>query len=241
VLCGALPTLPAQLQDARRYMDANDFDATIRTIREFAAAAGADPAAFTRLALLGFGLRSIARRPDRNAPSADAVFRVANAGPRRRQRHGGDAVVAFGFAPCWRASIATACAAHAGCRLVAVADTPAAPMVERADHLLLFAAAFSSRSGAVAIAQCLAECLAARLAATFALGGSAARRCLKDTEARLAAASRYVAHKGTPPWTHPIQDRIRELPLHATAQAGCCTVASTRRLPLPSVATAFGW
>ena len=195
VLCGALPTLPAQLQDVRRYVAASDFAATTRTIRELAAAAGADPAAFTRLAqVLGYsdcdelrGALIETRRP----PTPFSEWLTARAGPRRRQRHGGHAVVAFGFAPYGRASIATARAAHAGCRLVAVADTPAAPMVERADHLLLFAATFSSLGGAVAIAPCLA--------ATFALGGSAARRCLKDTEARLAAASRYVAHKGTPP------------------------------------------
>jgi hypothetical protein len=82
----------------------------------------------------------------------------------------------FGFARYWRASVATDRAAHrAGCRLVAVADTPAAPMAEGADLRLLFEASFSSLSGAVAIAQCLT--------ATFALGGGAARRCLKDTEA----------------------------------------------------------
>jgi DNA-binding MurR/RpiR family transcriptional regulator len=285
VLCGALPTLPARLQDVGRYVAANDFDATTRSMRELAAAAGADPAAFTRLAqALGYsgwdelrGALIETRRPPTPTPFSERLS--ARAGPRRRQRqdvsllikrmldadacgiqrceaspianaakalhramriwiagfrscrsaaellsyqlrlfradavrlvagsepedldfaafHGGDAVVVFGFAPYSRASVATARAAHrAGCRLVAVADTPAAPMAEGADHLLLFEAAFSpgffpSLSGAVAIAQCLA-------AATFALGGSAARKCLKGTEARLAAASQHVAHEGAP-------------------------------------------
>jgi DNA-binding MurR/RpiR family transcriptional regulator len=274
VLCGALPRLPARLQDVGRYVAANDFDATTRSMRELAAAAGADPAAFTRLAqALGYsgwdelrGALIETRRP----PTPFSERLTSRAGSRRRQRqevsqlikrmldadacgiqrceaspiaiaakalhrathiwiagfrscrsaaellsyqlrlfradavrlvagtepadldfaafHGGDAVVVFGFAPYSRACVATARAAHwAGCRLVAVADTPAAPMAEGADHLLLFEAAFSpgffpSLSGAVAIAQCLA-------AATFALGGSAARKCLKDTEARLAAAA----------------------------------------------------
>jgi hypothetical protein len=77
VPCGALST--AQLQDVGRYVAANDFDATTRTIRELAAA-----------------------------------------GP------------AFGFAPYWRASVATDRTAHrADCRLVAFADTPPAPVASQ--------------------------------------------------------------------------------------------------------------
>jgi DNA-binding MurR/RpiR family transcriptional regulator len=186
-----LPTLPAQLQDVRRYVAASDFAATTRTIRELAAAAGADPAAFTRLAqVLGYsdcdelrGALIETRRP----PTPFSEWLTARAGPRRRQRHGGHAVVAFGFAPYGRASIATARAAHAGCRLVAVADTPAAPMVERADDLLLFAAAFSSLSGAVAIAQCLA--------AIFALGAEGASRTRKRGLPPPLGTSRTRAHR----------------------------------------------
>jgi hypothetical protein len=115
---------------------------------------------------------------------------VAGSGPESLEfgaSRSGDAVGAFGFAPFSRGRVAPARAAHrVGCRLVAVADPPAAPMGEDADDLRLSAAAFwpglfPSLSGAVAIAQRLA-------AATFVLGGIAARKCLSDAEARLAAA-----------------------------------------------------
>jgi DNA-binding MurR/RpiR family transcriptional regulator len=107
-----------------------------------------------------------------------------------------DAVVVFGFAPYSRASVATARAARqVSSKLIAIADTPVAPMAEGADHLLLFEAAFSpgffpSLTGAIAIMQALA-------AAAFAVGGASTRKCLKDSEARLAATSQYVAQKGT--------------------------------------------
>jgi DNA-binding MurR/RpiR family transcriptional regulator len=75
-LCSALPSLPARLQQVGRFVAANDYDATTRSMRDLAAEAGADPAAFTRLAkALGYsgwdGLRAAlteARRPEPAAP-----------------------------------------------------------------------------------------------------------------------------------------------------------------------------
>jgi DNA-binding MurR/RpiR family transcriptional regulator len=49
-LCSALPSLPARLQQVGRFVAANDYDATTRSMRDLATVAGADPAAFTRLA-----------------------------------------------------------------------------------------------------------------------------------------------------------------------------------------------
>jgi DNA-binding MurR/RpiR family transcriptional regulator len=49
-LCSALPSLPARLQQVGRFVAANDYDATTRSMRDLAAEAGADPASFTRLA-----------------------------------------------------------------------------------------------------------------------------------------------------------------------------------------------
>src|SRR6201999_3677795 len=107
----------------------------------------------------------------------------------------GDAVVVIGCAPYSTASVLSARAAHrSGAALIAITDKAVAPMAEGADHLLLFEAAaspgfFPSLTGAIAIAQSLA-------AVTFALGGAGAKRRLKQTEARLAAMSQYVAEKG---------------------------------------------
>ena len=75
-LCIALPSLPTRLQQVGRFVAANDYDATTRSMRDLAAEAGADPAAFTRLAkALGYsgwdGLRAAlteARRPEPAAP-----------------------------------------------------------------------------------------------------------------------------------------------------------------------------
>jgi DNA-binding MurR/RpiR family transcriptional regulator len=75
-LCLALPSLPMRLQQVGRFVAANDYDATTRSMRDLAAEAGADPAAFTRLAkALGYsgwdGLRAAlteARRPEQPAP-----------------------------------------------------------------------------------------------------------------------------------------------------------------------------
>src|SRR6202035_2601278 len=46
----ALPDLPGRLQEAGRFIARNDFDATTRSMRDLAAVAGLQPAAFTRLA-----------------------------------------------------------------------------------------------------------------------------------------------------------------------------------------------
>jgi DNA-binding MurR/RpiR family transcriptional regulator len=75
-LCGALPSLPKRLREVGRYVAANDYDATTHSMRHLAAAAGADPASFTRLAkALGYsgwdGLRAAlteARRPVQSSP-----------------------------------------------------------------------------------------------------------------------------------------------------------------------------
>src|SRR3984957_5207407 len=49
-LCSALPSLPMRLREVGRFVAANDYDATTRSMRELAAVAGAAPASFTRLA-----------------------------------------------------------------------------------------------------------------------------------------------------------------------------------------------
>jgi DNA-binding MurR/RpiR family transcriptional regulator len=125
----------------------------------------------------------------------DTVRLVGGAGPEDLDFgafRAGDAVVVIGFAPYSRSSVLAAHAAReAECTLIALADTPTAPMAEGADHLLLFDAAtapgfFPSLTGAIATAQALA-------AAAFALGGDAAQTRLRQTEARLAALSQYVA------------------------------------------------
>src|SRR5471032_2534621 len=75
-LCSALPSLPMRLQEVGRFVAANDYDATTRSMRDLAASAGADPASFTRLAkALGYagwdGLRAAlteARRPAQSSP-----------------------------------------------------------------------------------------------------------------------------------------------------------------------------
>jgi DNA-binding MurR/RpiR family transcriptional regulator len=75
-LCSALPSLPMRLREVGRFVAANDYDATTRSMRDLAAAAGADPASFTRLAkALGYpgwdALRAAlteARRPAQVAP-----------------------------------------------------------------------------------------------------------------------------------------------------------------------------
>jgi len=127
----------------------------------------------------------------------DAVRLVGGAGPDDLDFGSfrkGDAVVIIGFAPYSRSSVLAAHAAReAECKIVALADTSTAPMAEGADCLLLFDAAtapgfFPSLTGAIASAQALA-------AAAFALGGEKAQARLRETEARLAALSEYVAEK----------------------------------------------
>src|SRR5882672_319183 len=75
-LCSALPSLPMRLQEVGRFVAANDYDATTRSMRDLASVAGADPASFTRLAkALGYSgwdeLRAAlteARRPVQASP-----------------------------------------------------------------------------------------------------------------------------------------------------------------------------
>src|SRR3954449_275366 len=93
-LCSALPSLPLRLREVGRFVAANDYDATTRSMRELATVAGADPAAFTRLAkALGYSgwdqLRAAlteARRPSQTAPFS---------GRARSRRHGPNADVAL--------------------------------------------------------------------------------------------------------------------------------------------------
>ncbi|WP_419900350.1 MurR/RpiR family transcriptional regulator [Roseomonas sp. USHLN139] len=109
----------------------------------------------------------------------------------------GDAVVLVSFAPYSRSVVLTARMAQAsGCTMIAIADSPQAPIAEGAAHLLRFDAAagpgfFPSLTGALAIAQALA-------AETFALGGEAALVRLRETEARLAALAEYLPDKDFP-------------------------------------------
>jgi DNA-binding MurR/RpiR family transcriptional regulator len=87
-LCSALPSLPLRLQEVGRFVAANDYDATTRSMRELAAVAGADPASFTRLAkALGYSgwdeLRAAlteARRPAQSSPFS-ARTRLRRQGP----------------------------------------------------------------------------------------------------------------------------------------------------------------
>ncbi|MBR0751338.1 MurR/RpiR family transcriptional regulator [Bradyrhizobium jicamae] len=87
-LCSALPSLPMRLQEVGRFVAANDYDATTRSMRELAAVAGADPAAFTRLAkAIGYSgwdeLRAAlteARRPTQASPFS-ARTKGRRAGP----------------------------------------------------------------------------------------------------------------------------------------------------------------
>jgi DNA-binding MurR/RpiR family transcriptional regulator len=93
-LCSALPSLPTRLQEVGRFVAANDYDATTRSMRDLAGQAGADPAAFTRLAkALGYTgwdeLRAAlteARRPAQGQPFS---------GRAKGRRHGPDSDVAL--------------------------------------------------------------------------------------------------------------------------------------------------
>ena len=89
-LCSALPSLPSRLQQVGRFVAANDYDATTRSMRDLASVAGADPAAFTRLAkAIGYSgwdeLRAAlteARRPAQSSPfSGRAKGRRAGPNP----------------------------------------------------------------------------------------------------------------------------------------------------------------
>ncbi|WP_426435700.1 MurR/RpiR family transcriptional regulator [Bradyrhizobium genosp. P] len=84
-LCSALPSLPMRLQEVGRFVAANDYDATTRSMRDLASVAGADPASFTRLAkALGYSgwdeLRAAlteARRPAQVSPFSGRAKRRA--------------------------------------------------------------------------------------------------------------------------------------------------------------------
>src|SRR5260370_1649062 len=91
-LCSALPSLPMRLREVGQFVAANDYDATTRSMRDLAAAAGADPASFTRLAkALGYsgwdGLPAAltqARPPAQSSPLS---------GRAQRRAHGPNAAV----------------------------------------------------------------------------------------------------------------------------------------------------
>jgi DNA-binding MurR/RpiR family transcriptional regulator len=127
----------------------------------------------------------------------DAVRLVGGASPEDLDFgafRAGDALVVIGFAPYSHQSVFAARAAReVECTIVAIADSPTAPMAEGADHLLLFDAAtapgfFPSLTGAIASAQALA-------AAAFTLGGEPARTRLRETETRLVSLSQYVPNE----------------------------------------------
>ena len=93
-LCSALPSLPLRLQEVGRFVAANDYDATTRSMRDLAAEAGADPAAFTRLAkALGYSgwdeLRAALTEARRPAPARPFSGRA------RSRRHGPGSDVAM--------------------------------------------------------------------------------------------------------------------------------------------------
>src|SRR5579871_5791739 len=80
----ALPDLPGRLQEAGRFIARNDFDATTRSMRDLAAAAGLQPASFTRLAqALGHtgwdDFREALIEAQRPAPAAPFSGRVKRA------------------------------------------------------------------------------------------------------------------------------------------------------------------
>ncbi|MDJ0388688.1 MurR/RpiR family transcriptional regulator [Roseomonas sp. E05] len=84
----ALPDLPPRLQEVARFVARHDFDAATRSMRELAAAAGAQPASFTRLAqALGYAgwdaLRDALIEAHRQAGQASG--RPFSARIRRRQ------------------------------------------------------------------------------------------------------------------------------------------------------------
>ena len=93
-LCSALPSLPARLQQVGRFVAANDYDATTRSMRDLAAEAGADPASFTRLAkALGYSgwdeLRAALTEARRPAPAAPFSGRT------KGRRHGPNAEISL--------------------------------------------------------------------------------------------------------------------------------------------------
>lgn len=107
-----------------------------------------------------------------------------------RAMEGGDALLAVGFAPYSREVLAAAQAARdAGCRIVALTDSPASPLALMADATLLFSlhspSFFPSITSAVALSEALVELLASR-----AGKGVVAR--IEQAEAQLFASGAYL-------------------------------------------------
>jgi len=139
-LCSALPSLPMRLQEVGRFVAANDYDATTRSMRDLAAEAGADPAAFTRLAkALGYSgweeLRAAlteARRPSQSSPFSGRA-------KGRRQGPDADAVLIAGKLE----------AEAAGLRRISVASVARAAKALHAARRIWIAGFRSCRSVAV--------------------------------------------------------------------------------------------
>ncbi len=101
----------------------------------------------------------------------------------------GDALLAVGFAPYSREVLAAAEAArNAGCRIVALTDSPASPLALMADATLLFSlhspSFFPSITSAVALSEALVELLASR-------AGKEVVGRIEQAEAQLFASGAY--------------------------------------------------
>src|SRR3979411_2647158 len=83
----ALPSLPMRLQEVGQFVAANDYDATTRSMRDLAAAAGADPASFTRLAK-ALGYSGWAGRPAACAEARRPAQSSPFSGRAKRRRQG---------------------------------------------------------------------------------------------------------------------------------------------------------
>src|ERR1700688_817480 len=93
-LCSALPSLPLRLREVGRFVAANDYDATTRSMRDLATVAGADPAAFTRLAkALGYSGWDALRAPltEARRPTEASPF----SGRAKGRRHGPHAEISL--------------------------------------------------------------------------------------------------------------------------------------------------
>lgn len=102
----------------------------------------------------------------------------------------GDALLAVGFAPYSREVLAAAEAARAaGCRIVALTDSPASPLALMADATLLFSlnspSFFPSITSAVALSEALVELLASR-------AGKGVVGRIEQAEAQLFASGAYL-------------------------------------------------
>jgi len=107
----------------------------------------------------------------------------------------GDAVLLFGFDPYSRDGLRTAqAAAEAGARVVAVVDTPRAPVAEGAAAILTFAAASPSFFPSLTACTALVQALAATL---YARAGEEGRARLRRSEARIAEHVAYLPQATT--------------------------------------------